>query len=89
MYRVLAASLLLAASTAASWAQGLSPSVWQSQQGAILKVLTADSASGNFGGIFISSPTGHVRQFPMIWPDTFKVPESYSRPLGHGRHTVA
>ena len=64
MYRILAASLLLAASTAASWAQGLAPSVWKSQQGAILKVLNADSASGNFSGIFISGPAGQCPAVP-------------------------
>jgi hypothetical protein len=58
MYRMLAASLFLVASTAASWAQGLVPSVWKGQQGAILKVLNADSATGNFSGVFISGPSG-------------------------------
>jgi len=56
MYRVTVAFVLLIASTAASWAQ--SPSIWKSQQGAILKVLSIDTATGNFSGIFISSPTG-------------------------------
>ena len=56
MYRVTVAFVLLIASTAAAWAQG--PSIWKSQQGAILKVLSIDSATGNFSGIFISSPTG-------------------------------
>ena len=59
MYRMLPASLLLVAFTAASSAQDLSPSVWQSQSGAILKVLNADPATGNLTGVFISSPTGH------------------------------
>ena len=58
MYRMLAASLFLVASTAASCAQGLAPSVWKGQQGAILKVLNADSATGNFSGVFISGPSG-------------------------------
>jgi len=56
MYRVTVAIVLLIASTAVSWAQN--PTVWKSQQGAILKVLSIDSATGNFSGIFISSPTG-------------------------------
>ena len=56
MYRVTVAFVLLIASTAASWAQ--SPSIWKSEQGAILKVLSIDTATGNFSGIFISSPTG-------------------------------
>jgi len=58
MYRLLAALLFLVAFTAASLAQDLSPSVWQSERGAILKVLNADSATGNFSGIFISSHEG-------------------------------
>jgi hypothetical protein len=58
MYRVLTALLLLFASTLASSAQGLLPVIWQSQRGAILKVLWADTASGNFRGVFISAPSG-------------------------------
>ena len=64
MYRMLPASLLLVAFTAASSAQDLSPSVWQSQSGAILKVLNADPASGNLTGVFISSPTGQCPAVP-------------------------
>ena len=64
MYRLLAALLFLVAFTAASLAQDLSPSVWQSERGAILKVLNADSATGNFNGIFISSPTGQCPAVP-------------------------
>ena len=57
--RAIAALLLLMTSSAGSWAQeGLSPSIWKSERGAILKVLTFDIASGNFGGVFISSPAG-------------------------------
>src|SRR4051794_21824123 len=56
MYRVTVAFVLLIASTAVSWAQA--PSIWKTQQGAILKILSIDSATGNFSGIFISSPTG-------------------------------
>jgi hypothetical protein len=58
MYRITAASLVLVASTAASSAQGLVPSVWQSERGSILKVLGADPATGSFGGVFISAPAG-------------------------------
>jgi hypothetical protein len=58
MYRVIAALFLLLASVASSSAQGLSPSVWQGQRGSLLKVLGADSASGNFTGVLISSPGG-------------------------------
>src|SRR5262245_8566040 len=57
MRRTIAAFVLLLASVAAASAQGLSPSVWQSQRGGVLKVLSADPA-GNFTGVFISSPTG-------------------------------
>jgi hypothetical protein len=57
MYRIIAALLLLVASATASSAQGLFPSVWQSQRGALLKVLAVD-ATGNFTGVFISGPAG-------------------------------
>ena len=58
MYRVIAALFLLLASVASSSAQDLSPSVWQGQRGSLLKVLGADSASGNFTGVFIGGPGG-------------------------------
>src|SRR5215471_5854910 len=58
MFHIIAALFLLIASTAASLAQGLSPSVWQSQRGAMLKVMAVDSATGNFTGVFISGPAG-------------------------------
>ena len=64
VYRLLAALLFLVAFTAASLAQDLSPSVWQNERGAILKVLNVDSATGNFSGIFISSPTGQCPAVP-------------------------
>jgi len=57
MSRIIAALLLLLASAAASSAQGLFPSVWQSQRGALLKVLAVDPA-GNFTGVFVSGPAG-------------------------------
>ena len=60
MYRTIAALFLLLATVAASSAQGLFPSVWQSQRGALLKVLTVDSATGNFTGVFVSGPAGHL-----------------------------
>jgi|SRR5262245_29695762 len=63
MYRVLAACFFLIASAAASSAQPLLPSVWQSQRGTILKVLSVDAA-GNFGGTFISSPAGPCPAVP-------------------------
>jgi hypothetical protein len=55
MCRFTVALVIFIASAAVSWAQ--SPSIWKSQQGAILKVLSTDAATGNFSGIFISSPT--------------------------------
>src|SRR6516225_7263234 len=58
MFHIIAALFLLIASTAASSAQGLSPSVWQSQRGAVLKVLAVDPATGNFTGVFVSGPAG-------------------------------
>jgi hypothetical protein len=63
MYRVIAALLFLAASAAAASAQGLSPSVWQSQRGTLLKVLSVDAA-GNFSGVFVSSPGGPCPAVP-------------------------
>ena len=57
MRRIISASLLILASAATASAQGLTPSVWQSQRGGLLKVLSVDAA-GNFTGVFISSPTG-------------------------------
>src|SRR6516162_6767416 len=58
MYRTIAGLFLLLASVAASSAQGLFPSVWQSQRGAMLKVIAVDSATGNFTGVFVSGPAG-------------------------------
>jgi len=55
MRRIIGAFLLIVASTATGSAQGLFPSVWQTQRGAVLKVLWVD-ANGNFSGVFISSP---------------------------------
>lgn len=57
MRRTITAFAFLLASVATTSAQGLSPSVWQSQRGGVLKMLSVDPA-GNFTGVFISSPTG-------------------------------
>ena len=65
MYRMFATLLFLVASTAASWSQDLIPSAWQSQRGAILKVFNGDSATGNFGGVFITGPTGPCPGVPL------------------------
>ena len=64
MYRIIAALILLIASAAAASAQGLLPSVWQSQRGAILKVLSGDPATGNFSGIFLSNPAAPCPAVP-------------------------
>jgi hypothetical protein len=56
MYRVVAALFLIMVSTAVSWAQDLSPSVWRSERGALLKVLWVD-VGGDFSGVFLSAPT--------------------------------
>ena len=55
MSRVIVALSLVMASTAASWAQGLSPSVWRSESGALLKVVRVD-AGGAFSGVFPQQP---------------------------------
>ena len=57
MRRTIVAFALVLASAATASAQALFPSVWQTQRGGLLKVLSVDPA-GNFSGIFISSPTG-------------------------------
>ena len=62
MYRFTVALLLLIASAPVSWAQRVS--VWKSQDGAILKVLSINSATGNFSGVFISAPTGPCPAVP-------------------------
>jgi hypothetical protein len=58
MSRIIAALFLLLASAAGASAQGLFPSVWQSQRGALLKILAVDPATGNFTGVFVSGPAG-------------------------------
>ena len=63
MRRIIAAFFLLLASAATASAQGLSPSVWQSQRGAVLKVLWV-GAAGNFSGGFITSPGGPCPAVP-------------------------
>ena len=63
MYRVIAALFLLIASADASSAQGLSPSVWRSESGALLRVLRVDPA-GTFSGVFLSSPTSPCPAVP-------------------------
>jgi hypothetical protein len=60
MLRIIAALFLLLASAAAASAQVLSPSVWQSQRGALLKVVAVDPATGNFHGSFCQRAGGHL-----------------------------
>jgi hypothetical protein len=58
MFRIIAALFLLLAPAAGASAQGLFPSVWQSQRGVLLKVLAVDPATGNFTGVLVSGPAG-------------------------------
>jgi len=51
-------------SVAGSLAQGLQPAVWQGQRGSVLKVLTVDPTTGNFAGVFLSSPVGPCPAVP-------------------------
>lgn len=64
MYRIIAALFLLLASATASSAQGLFPSVWRSERGALLKVLAVDPTTGNFTGVLISGPSGTCPAVP-------------------------
>lgn len=64
MHRIIAALFLLVASATASSAQGVWPSVWKSERGALLKVLRADAATGNFTGVFLSNPSGPCPAVP-------------------------
>ena len=64
MYRIIAALFVLVASAAVASAQGLSPSVWKSEGGALLKVWRVDSATGNFSGLFLSNPSGPCPAVP-------------------------
>ena len=77
MYRFIVALALVIASTAASSAQGwlLSPSLWQSERGAVLKVLRIDPATGDFSGVFISSPTGPCPAVPFDLAGRVQLPQ--------------
>jgi hypothetical protein len=79
MYRFAIALALVIASTAASLAQGSlpSPSLWQSERGAILKVLNIDPATGNFSGVFISSPTGPCPAVPYDLAGRVRLPQRH------------
>jgi hypothetical protein len=84
MRRTIVAFALLLASAATASAQGLFPSVWQTQRGGLLKVLSVDPA-GNFSGIFISSPTVPVPGFPITWLDALSALGWSFRRRGTGR----
>src|SRR4030095_6148305 len=84
MTRIIATLFLLLASVTASSAQGLFPSVWQSQRGALLKVLAVDPA-GNFTGVFVSGPAGTCPGVPYDLVAAFAVLGSRSRRRGIGR----
>jgi len=88
MYRIIAALFLLLASTAASSAQGLYPSVWQSQRGGLLKVLGVDPATGNFTGVFITSPGATCPRVLIVLQDAFEALGSRSKRRGTGRPTA-
>jgi hypothetical protein len=77
MYRFAVALGLVIASAAASSAQGSlpSPSLWQSERGAILKVLRVDPATGSFSGIFITSPTGPCPAVPYDLAGRVQLPQ--------------
>jgi hypothetical protein len=72
--RILAALLLLVASAATSSAQGILPSVWKGQQGAVLKVLRADPATGSFTGVFLSNPSGPCPAVPYDVSGSMRAP---------------
>jgi hypothetical protein len=74
MVRLIAALFALVASVAAASAQGMLPSVWQSQGGAILKVLAADPATGDFSGVYLSTPTAPCPLVPYRVAGRFHVP---------------
>jgi len=75
MYRFTVALVLVIASATASWAQGSRPSLWQSERGAILKVLNIDPATGNFSGVFITSPTGPCPAVPYDLAGRVQLPQ--------------
>jgi hypothetical protein len=79
MYRFTAALALLLASVAAASAQGslASPSLWQSERGAVVKVLNIDAATGSFSGVFISSPTDACPAVPYALTGRVQRPQRH------------
>jgi hypothetical protein len=57
--------------------QSMASSVWQTQKGGLLKVLSVDAAE--ISRSFISSPTAPVQRFPIGWLEAFEA-------LGSSRH---
>jgi hypothetical protein len=74
MVRLIAALFALVASAAAASAQGMLPSVWQSERGAILKVLAADPVTGEFSGVYLSTPTAPCPLVPYRVAGRFRAP---------------
>ena len=87
MRRIIIASLLILAAAATASAQGLTPSVWQSQRGGLLKVLSVDAAgiSREFSSVVQQAP---VRGFLIIWSDGFGVLWWFFRRRGTGHPTA-
>src|SRR5712691_10410262 len=77
MYRFTVALVLVIASATAASAQLSRPSLWQSERGAILKVLNIDPATGNFSGVFISSPTGPCPAVPYDLAGRIRLPQRH------------
>ncbi len=77
MYRFTVALVLVIASATAASAQLARPSLWQSERGAILKVLNIDPATGSFSGVFISSPTGPCPAVPYDLAGRIRIPERH------------
>ena len=87
MCRIIAALLLPLASTATASAQGLSPSVWQAQRGALLKVLRVDAA-GNFSESSSAAQPVPVQEVFIIWYEAFEALGWSSERRGTG-HRIA
>src|SRR5262249_61653933 len=97
MHRIIAALLLVVASTAAASAQVVLPSVWQSRTGAILKVLYPAPVAGGFSGGFLSNPSAPCPIVPYNMagrargpPIALHTPRTWTQdcrvtPLWHGR----
>ena len=88
MYRIIAALFLLLASTAASSAQGLYPSVWQTQRGGLLKVLGSTLLRETSRGFSSPARGRPVREFLIILQDAFEALRSRSKRGGTGRPTA-